>query len=50
MNITESKTIRDESKCMKMDLSDRLELLGGMEILLGSLNGLYIEYMVPTNS
>lgn len=34
---------------MKMDLSDRLELLGRM-ILLGGLNGLYIEYMVPTNS
>ncbi len=35
---------------MKMDLSDRLELLGGMKILLGGLYGLNIEYMVPTNS
>ncbi len=49
-NIIESKTIRDESKCMKMDLSDRLELLGGMKILLGGLYGLNIKYMVPTNS
>lgn len=43
-NITEFETIGEKSKCMKMDLSDRSELLAGMKALL---EGLYVEYMVP---
>lgn len=33
-NITESETIRDESKCMKMDLSDRFGVVGRNEDLV----------------
>lgn len=43
-NITEFETIGEESKCMKMDLSDGSKLLAGMKALL---EGLYVEYMVP---